>query len=444
MSQPTTYDRQSSFTLLGQQNPDEPYTGADLDAEFNAVKVTLDEVLANLALIQRDDGDLANQSVGPDQLASSIDIGINPPSAWAAATAYTQYDTAFDGTSLYRATEDHTSGSDFATDFLAGKWELLADFNVIAVADNSITTAKLVDASVTTPKIATDAVTTTKIVDDAVTTAKILDANVTGVKLATNAVATTKIQDAAVTTDKINDLGVTTAKLNTAAVTLAKMADMATASFLGRTTAATGVPEVLTATQATAMLNAVVGDSGSGGTKGLVPAPSSGDTAARKYLGAAGTFTQPTFGAPDIILEDQKTSGTAGGTFSSGADRTRTLNTEVRDVLAICSIASNKFTLPAGTYYAEWIAPAFAVDNHQSFLYDVTNAAELKRGTSAHSTSSFSGAVPSHGCHTFTLSGSTDLEIRHRCQTLATTSGFGNACSFGTEVYTVVKIWKVA
>jgi hypothetical protein len=40
------------------------------------------------------------------------------------------------------------------------------------------------------------------------------------------------------------------------AVSLAKMAQMATASFLGRTTAATGNVEVLTAAQATAMLNA--------------------------------------------------------------------------------------------------------------------------------------------------------------------------------------------
>lgn len=49
-------------------------------------------------------------------------------------------------------------------------------------------------------------------------------------------------------------------------VTLAKMANMATASFLGRTTALAGVPEVLTATQATAMLNVV-----STTAKGLVP-----------------------------------------------------------------------------------------------------------------------------------------------------------------------------
>jgi len=74
------------------------------------------------------------------------------------------------------------------------------------------------------------------------------------------------------------------------AVSLSKMANMATASFLGRTTAGTGSPEVLTATQSTAILNAFVGDAGAGGTKGLVPAPGAGDAAASKYLKADGTW----------------------------------------------------------------------------------------------------------------------------------------------------------
>lgn len=75
-----------------------------------------------------------------------------------------------------------------------------------------------------------------------------------------------------------------------ASFTNAKLANMATQTFKGRTTAGTGVPEDLTATQATAILNAVVGDSGSGGTKGLVPAPAAGDAAKRAFLLADGTW----------------------------------------------------------------------------------------------------------------------------------------------------------
>jgi hypothetical protein len=71
-------------------------------------------------------------------------------------------------------------------------------------------------------------------------------------------------------------------------VTNAKLANMATATFKGRTTAGTGDPEDLTVAQATALLAAFVGDSGSGGTKGLVPAPVAGDST--RFLRGDGTF----------------------------------------------------------------------------------------------------------------------------------------------------------
>lgn len=78
------------------------------------------------------------------------------------------------------------------------------------------------------------------------------------------------------------------------AVSNAKLANMAQSTIKGRATGAgTGDPTDLTATQATAILNAVVGDSGSGGTKGLAPAPGAGDAAAGKFLKADGTYAVP-------------------------------------------------------------------------------------------------------------------------------------------------------
>jgi hypothetical protein len=82
-------------------------------------------------------------------------------------------------------------------------------------------------------------------------------------------------------------------------VTLAKMANIATASFIGRTTGGTGVPEALTVTQATAMLNVFGPDSGSGGVKGLVPATASGD--ATKVLSGAGTWVAQTSGGDALV-----------------------------------------------------------------------------------------------------------------------------------------------
>lgn len=51
-----------------------------------------------------------------------------------------------------------------------------------------------------------------------------------------------------------------------------------------------------TATEATAALNAMVGDSGSGGAKGLVAAPAAGDAAAGKFWKADGSWAAPSGG----------------------------------------------------------------------------------------------------------------------------------------------------
>lgn len=69
-------------------------------------------------------------------------------------------------------------------------------------------------------------------------------------------------------------------------VTVAKLQQIATASFLGRTTAATGDVEVLTSTQATALLNTFTST-----LKGLAPASGGGTT---NYLRADGTWAAPT------------------------------------------------------------------------------------------------------------------------------------------------------
>jgi hypothetical protein len=64
MSQPPTYNRFTSFSNLQALNPTVQPPGTALDVEFNNVKATLDQVLANLAVIQRDDTALKNGSVG--------------------------------------------------------------------------------------------------------------------------------------------------------------------------------------------------------------------------------------------------------------------------------------------------------------------------------------------------------------------------------------------
>jgi hypothetical protein len=64
-----------------------------------------------------------------------------------------------------------------------------------------------------------------------------------------------------------------------------------------------------TPTQVTADLIAMVGDTGTGGTKGLVPAPGTGDTAAGKFLKADGNWTVPAGGGQTVVTRVVAASG---------------------------------------------------------------------------------------------------------------------------------------
>lgn len=63
-----------------------------------------------------------------------------------------------------------------------------------------------------------------------------------------------------------------------------------TASLGDFTAAGRSMVAAANAAAQTALLSSVVGDSGAGGTKGLVPAPAAGDAAALKFLKADGTW----------------------------------------------------------------------------------------------------------------------------------------------------------
>jgi hypothetical protein len=130
MAQPAPYNRLTSFQTIQQQFPSDPLPGDELDGELNSVKVTVDQILENLALLQRDDGELANQIVGFDQLAPELSLGFSAPAPWATATVYSAHSSVFFDGRFYLCLVPHTSGI-FAVDIANAKWSLIADFTVL-------------------------------------------------------------------------------------------------------------------------------------------------------------------------------------------------------------------------------------------------------------------------------------------------------------------------
>lgn len=81
--------------------------------------------------------------------------------------------------------------------------------------------------------------------------------------------------------------------LATNSVGVDRLATIATGTFLGNVSGSTTSVVAVSAANVAAALPAFTGDSGSGGAKGLVPAPGAGDTAGSKFLKADGTWAVP-------------------------------------------------------------------------------------------------------------------------------------------------------
>lgn len=75
------------------------------------------------------------------------------------------------------------------------------------LADDSVTSEKILDGEVATNDLADNAVSTSKIQDDSITTSKILDGEINANDIASNAVTSSKIQNGSVTIDDINTTG---------------------------------------------------------------------------------------------------------------------------------------------------------------------------------------------------------------------------------------------
>jgi hypothetical protein len=134
MAQPPAYNRAFSFTDYTANHPADQQPGVSLDSEFNALGVTLDAVLENLAKIQRDDGALANGVVTADAISTELTFGLRSIGDWHQATAYVVNDAVWQGSKLYRAAVSHTSAASFTTDLNAGKWTLVTDLAPYAAA----------------------------------------------------------------------------------------------------------------------------------------------------------------------------------------------------------------------------------------------------------------------------------------------------------------------
>ena len=164
------------------------------------------------------------------------------------------------------------------------------------------------------------------------------------------------------------------------AITNAKLAQMGAHTFKGNNTGSTANALDLTATQLTAELNAMVGDSGSGGTKGLVPAPAAGDatkclSGAATYIACSGGSGAPT-GAQYVVLA-----------LDATLTAERVLTGTANKVTLTDGGANGNITLNVGNTVVQTDAASTYTSGTQDFTAVTNYVAGFKRKRTATATS---------------------------------------------------------
>lgn len=163
-----------------------------------------------------------------------------------------------------------------------------------------------------------------------------------------------------------------------------------------------------------------------------------GDKGDKGDQGEPGTLLAPT-----LHVRDERPSGTDGGAQAESSWVTRVLNTVKLNSISGASLASNRVTLPAGTYEFEGSAPACTTATHQARLYNVTDLAMVDQGTPIFSASQASTRSQLKG--RFTINAPRVFEIQHFMVTAGGARSTGYPAATGlVEVYSEIIFKKVA
>ena len=154
-------------------------------------------------------------------------------------------------------------------------------------------------------------------------------------------------------------------------------------------------------------------------------------------------ITAPIFGNYAVLM-DVKSEGNDGGTFTANQWQVRDLNTEYYDPDSIVTLNNNIFVLNAGYYFIRFSATAHRVGTHKCVLFRESGTQTIFAHGSSERLVTDGGSNRSEGIWRGQISGTVNLQIRHRCSSTRDNDGLGKASTAGDETYTIVEIFKEA
>ena len=221
-----------------------------------------------------------------------------------------------DAAKIYAAYSDGTNLNEISLDTLGGT------VAAAQIADNAVTTAKILQSNVTTNKLASSAVRAANISSNAVTTAKILQSNVTLTKMAANSVGPSQLQSTAVTAGSYTTADITVDE--DGRITAASTGSAGSPDFVLTYADADAGTATFTAQPGTTRLGVyVTGGGGGGGTGGGAQGKGPGGTGGLGFFNipisspGPSPFTAPyTVGAAGT---GNPGAGSGGGTTTFGS-----------------------------------------------------------------------------------------------------------------------------
>ena len=167
---------------------------------------------------------------------------------------------------------------------------------------------------------------------------------------------------------------------------------------------------------------------------------------AYKQIYVQDTIRNVAIGTSVCVLREKLSHATNAGTFTSGADRTRVLNTEEHDGDSFCTLTTStgEFTLEAGTYLIFFAATAFDVNNHRAKIV-TDGGTDVIFGNNTRAAQADATQNVSMGFGRVTNASSEGYFLKHRCSTTKSTSGFGQDMDFASEeeFYATVVIFRM-
>lgn len=132
-----------------------------------------------------------------------------------------------------------------------------------------------------------------------------------------------------------------------------------------------------------------------------------------------------------VVLSYNLAAGTDGGATVATTWTTRALNTEVLDPSNICTLTSNQFTLPAGTYSISFVQTYLSASGvrqqFRSRIRNITSGSTTALGntTLMELPTGERANAENRGFGYFTISSSTTFELQYYAQSAIATNGLG-------------------